>query len=62
MKRKQEPRLWLTVLKLLLGASVLIGLVALALWYAAQWEQDAPAPASRNSWGIVGDSPIRNQR
>lgn len=62
MKKSKEPRLWLTVLKLVLGALALIGLVGLALWYAAQWEQDAPAPASRNSWGIVGDSPIRNQR
>ncbi len=70
-----EPKLWLTVLKLLLIATVLIGGVWLALWYASLRPVYSPAleeaqkevsEKSQNtqsspgkSWGIAKDSPLR---
>jgi hypothetical protein len=63
----EEPPVWLTVTKLLLLATVLIGGVGLALWYAGEHQENSVAPASapsdgKASWGIAGDSPIRSNR
>lgn len=75
MKQAEEPKVWITVVKLLLGAAALIGGVGLALWFAAQGPVHSPAleaaqkqtgytsqPSSGASWGIAGDSPIRPKR
>jgi cytoskeletal protein RodZ len=75
MKQVEEPKLWVTVIKLVLGAVVLIGGVGLALWFAAQGPVHSPAleeaqkqtgstskSSSGASWGIAGDSPIRQKR
>ena len=76
MKPAKEPNTWVTVIKLLTIATVLIGGVGLALWWASKGSGGSPAleqaieaarasgykPASSNSWGIVGDSPVRPAR
>ena len=69
-----EPKIWVTVVKLLIGATLLIGAVGLALWIAAQGPEHSPAleqaqqevraKSSKSlspdsSWGIAKDSPLR---
>ncbi|MDE2417300.1 MAG: hypothetical protein KGN32_05790 [Burkholderiales bacterium] len=60
----EEPPLWLTVLKLVVVAVVLIGGVGLALWWVDQKQSQNPSPAVKpaDPWGIVNDSPIRFRR
>jgi len=68
--KDDEPPLWVTVLKLLAIAVVLIGGTGLALWYVDQMQaRDLPALGSSagtgngsTGWGIVGDSPLRSKR
>ena len=76
MKDDEEPKVWITFIKLVVGAAVLIGGVGLALWWASQrpvyspaLEQakeearvSAPKSTPTDSWGIVNDSPVRNKR
>ena len=65
MKQDEEPKLWVTILKLVAIAAVLIGGVGGALWLASKVEQrDAPSPggASVKDWGIASDSPPRGRR
>lgn len=75
MDDDDEPKLWVTVLKLVLIAAVFIGGVWLALWYASLRPVYSPAqeeaqkevseksqnsPSSPGkSWGIAKDSPLR---
>lgn len=60
MKEKPKPKLWITVLKLGIGATVFIGLVGWALWYIGENPDAAPPPLKpNNDWGIARDSPIR---
>lgn len=59
---EDEPKLWVTVVLLILGALVLVGLVGLALWYAERKETTAPIAAPDKSWGIVGDSPVHKRK
>jgi hypothetical protein len=61
MKKKEEPKLWVTVLWLAVGVVVIIGLVGLALWYAGEMETDY-RPAPKDAWGIANDSPLKNRR
>ena len=69
-KNDDEPPVWLTVLKLLAIAVVLIGGTGLALWYADQYQaSNGPALGSgsgsgsgSSGWGIAGDSPLRPNR
>lgn len=71
---KKEPNVWVTALKLVIGAAVIVGGVGFALWMAAQGTTYSPAleqakeevrsksPNSANddaSWGISKDSPVR---
>lgn len=62
MKRKEEPKLWVTILKLVVGAVVLIGGVGFALWYVGQVQGPPEIPKPVSNWGIVGDSPVRSKR
>ncbi|MDZ7937077.1 MAG: hypothetical protein U5M53_01850 [Rhodoferax sp.] len=59
MKRDDEPKLWVTVLKLVIGLTILIGGVGLALNYAEKHQDEMPIPQPKSNWGIFGDSPIR---
>lgn len=59
MKPDDEPKLWVTVLKLVAGLTILIGGVGLALNYAEQQQTEMPKPQSKSGWGIFSDSPIR---
>ena len=63
MEKEEEPKLWVTVLKLVIGAIVFIGVVGVLLYYTAEFNTYAPPdkpPAP--DWGITTDSPIRNKR
>jgi hypothetical protein len=62
----EEPPIWVTVVKLVVIAVVLIGGTGLALWYVDQMQtRDQPPGLSSGSnkpdWGIVGDSPLRKR-
>ena len=68
--RDDEPRLWVTVLKLAIGFVILVGGTGLALWYVDKGQENAlPALGTgagsgdgSTGWGIVGDSPLRPNR
>lgn len=60
-KKDDEPKVWVTALKLILIAAALIGGVGLALWYAKDMETGTPEPA-KDQWGISHDSPLRMKR
>lgn len=63
MKKDDEPKLWVTVLKLVVGAVILIGSVGGALWLASKWEQSGASTTGPGiGWGISTDSPIRSNR
>lgn len=63
MKKDDEPKLWVTVLKLVAGAVVLIGGVGVVLWLASKAEtSNTGVPQSNTGWGISTDSPIRSNR
>ena len=65
MKQEKETPVWLTILKLVVLATVLIGGVGLALWWAGLRQNTATPPAvsaPSQSWGIAGDSPVRSKR
>jgi cytoskeletal protein RodZ len=75
MNDDDKPNTWLSALKVILGAAVLIGTIGLALWLADQLPASSPAqeqaaeevrksrpnaaPSQDGSWGIVKDSPLR---
>ena len=65
MKQEKETPVWLTALKLILIAVVLIGGVGLALrWAGTRQDTNTPPAVSApsQSWGIAGDSPVRSKR
>jgi hypothetical protein len=69
MKNDQddEPSVWVTVIKLLAIAVVLIGGTGLALWYVDQAQSLDQMPGlssgyNKPDWGIVGDLPVRGKR
>lgn len=75
MDEDDEPSTWVSALKVVIAAAVLIGTIGFALWYANQLPGSSPAleqaieevrkksPSSGSSldrsWGIAKDSPIR---
>ena len=75
MNDDDEPKTWVSALKVIFGAAVLIGTVGFALWYANEQPVNSPAleqaieevrqkssnstSSPSNSWGISKDSPIR---
>lgn len=58
MDDDKEPKFWVTVLKLVVGAVVLIALIGLGLYYTAKFNSYKPEAAPAESWGISKDSPI----
>ena len=63
----EEPKVWVTVIKLVIGAVILIGGTGLALWYVDQSQTlDQPPGLSSGTnkpdWGIAGDNPLRMRR
>ena len=63
MDDDKEPELWVTVLKLVAGAIVLMTLIGLGLYFTAKYNTYEPqAPAPDTSWGITKDSPIHKKR
>ncbi len=56
-----EPKVWVTVIKLVAGLIVIIGGVGLALWYAKDLDNGYGTPGS-DKWGISKDSPVRMKR
>ena len=68
--QEEEPRLWVTVLKLAIGFVILVGGTGLALWYVDQKQVNEQPPVGSSAgtglgstgWGIVGDSPLRPKR
>jgi hypothetical protein len=69
MKDKQddEPSVWVTAIKLVLLAVVLIGGTGLALWYVDQEQSLDQMPGlssgyNKPDWGIVSDSPLKGKR
>jgi len=63
-KKDEETPLWITVIKLLVIAAVLIGGVGYALVWVEEHQSKSPSPAEKPSdpWGIARDSPIRFRR
>ncbi len=65
MANDRNPKIWRILLKLVVGAVVLWGLVWFALWYADKYGDTQlmnPPLKPSMDWGIVNDSPIRNNR
>ena len=63
MDDDKEPKLWVTVLKLVVAVLVLVVLVGIGLYYTAKfntYEPEGSAPDA--SWGISKDSPIYPKR
>jgi hypothetical protein len=57
-----EPKVWVTVVKLIIGVVVIVGGVGLALWYAKDMDNGAPKLPATDVWGISKDSPINMRR
>jgi hypothetical protein len=68
--RDDEPKLWVTVLKLAIGFVIIVGATGLALWYVDKGQENTLPPLGSGAgsgvgstgWGIVGDSPLRPNR
>jgi nitrate reductase NapE component len=61
-KSNDEPKVWVTVLKLVIGVAVIVGGVGFALWYAQGMDSGGPGLPSPEPWGISKDSPVRMKR
>jgi len=60
---EKEPKLWVTIVKLVVGAIVFIILISLGLYYTAKFNTYAPpTDAPVDSWGISKDSPLKKPR
>jgi hypothetical protein len=63
MDDDKEPKLWITVLKLAIGAVLLIVFFGLGLYFTAKYKTYEPeGPPPDTSWGISKDSPLRSNR
>jgi hypothetical protein len=61
-KDDDEPNVWVTVIKLVVGAAILIGGVGFALWYVAKEQDGDFGPPADKSWGIATDNPLKGKR
>ena len=59
--KRDEPKVWVTVIKLVVGLAVMIGGVGLALWYAKDLD-NGYSRSPGDSWGVSKDSPVRMKR
>ena len=61
-----EPSVWVTVIKLVIVAVVLIGGTGYALYYVDQVQQNAhetdTSKPPKIDWGVATDSPLRPNR
>ena len=63
MKNNREPKLWVTVLKLVIGGLIFVAFVGLGLYYTAKFNTYDPGNGnSDGSWGISKDSPLPGNR
>lgn len=63
MPDENEPKFWVTVLKVVAGAVAIIVVFGLGLYFSAKYDTYAPeAPPPDDSWGIAKDHPIRHRR
>ena len=60
--KDDEPKVWVTVVKLVVGLTVMIGGVGMALWYAKDMDNGSPTAPTGDSWGVSKDSPVRMKR
>lgn len=58
----EEPKIWVTALKLIIGLVVIVGGIGLALWLAKDMDNGGPKLPATDSWGISHDSPVRMKR
>ena len=61
MSKQKEPKLWVTVLKLLIGLIVIVWGTGALLQWAAKYDTELPKPGGMD-WGIARDSPIPSKR
>jgi hypothetical protein len=60
--KKNEPNIWVTVIKLVIGLIVIIwGTGAVLNYFARNFTPDAPKSGT-SDWGIARDSPIPSKR
>lgn len=64
MSKWNDPHFWMTLLKLIIGGAIVIGLVMLALWYSTQYYSAEPPKQESQGvdWGVAGDSPLKRYR
>lgn len=62
MPKQKEPKLWVTVLKLLIGLIVIIWGTGAILQWAAQFDSEPGKRPGISDWGISRDSPIPSKR
>ena len=63
MKDDKEPKLWVIVLKLVVGAVIFAALIGLGLYYTAKYNTYDPGSSKSDGlWGITKDSPIPSNR
>jgi hypothetical protein len=65
MPDKKQPKIWWTVVKLVLGAIVLLGAFWMFLSFLDGYSEDPAGPPNSRSkmdWGIANDSPIPSRR
>ena len=62
MLKDGESKVWVTVVKLVVGLTVMIGGVGLALWYAKDMDNGSPTAPAGDAWGVSKDSPVRMKR
>jgi hypothetical protein len=57
-----EPKVWVTALKLIVGIVVIVGGIGMALWYTKDMDNGALKTPPTDAWGIANDSPVRMRR
>jgi hypothetical protein len=63
MSNKKDPKFWVLVTKLVLGALAVIAFFGVGLYFTAKFNTYDPGGAAPDgSWGISKDSPLRNLR
>ncbi|MEO7107363.1 MAG: hypothetical protein ABIZ09_13400 [Rhodoferax sp.] len=60
--KDDEPKVWVTIIKLVVGLAVIIGGVGFALWYAKDMDNGMSQTPTGDSWGISKDSPVSMKR